>query len=302
MPDAARPLADNRLGVMVAQAFPGPGNSGVTALGDPPADYLLGHIEQVVAAGFGAIEVTRLLDPSLRARVRDLVAPLEVTFGAYVTQLVNAEGLHPFDLAHPDDAHRRRAVDRLRICLDEAGELGARRVGVMSGRDPLLFDDTRLRLRRLWLLRRLWRLGWTTTPGSPSRRLGAVARRARCGHRRRDHGDGVRPPADTHRVPQRVQGRTRGPGPRAVRRGGGGARCRRPVGDRGARHGPLPRERRRGRCTRGRTAAARLCARLQLRGRCGHPRRGYALVTATLVSGVPDRRSVSICWPTMSGC
>ncbi len=141
MPDAARPLADNRLGVMVAQAFPGPGNSGVTALGDPPADYLLGHIEQVVAAGFGAIEVTRLLDPGLRARVRDLVAPLEVTFGAYVTQLVNAEGLHPFDLAHPDEAHRRRAVDRLRICLDEAGELGARRVGVMSGRDPLLFDD-----------------------------------------------------------------------------------------------------------------------------------------------------------------
>lgn len=140
MPDAARPLADNPLGVMVAQAFPGPGNSGVTALGDPPADYLLGHLERVVAAGFGAIELTRLLDSGLRAQVRDLVAPLEVTFGAYVTQLVNAEGLHPFDLAHPDEAHRRRAVDRLRICLDEAGALGAVRVGLMSGRDPVLFD------------------------------------------------------------------------------------------------------------------------------------------------------------------
>jgi sugar phosphate isomerase/epimerase len=135
-----RPLADNPLGVMVAQAFPGPGNSGVTAQGDPPAGYLLAHLERVVAEGFGAIELTRLLDPELRRRAAELVRGVEITFGAYVTQLVNAEGLHPFDLAHPDETHRRRAVDRLQICLHEADQLGARRVGLMSGRDPLDHD------------------------------------------------------------------------------------------------------------------------------------------------------------------
>lgn len=125
------------LGVMVPMAFPGPGNSGVTLRGEAPADYLLPHLERLVAEGFGAAEVTRVLDPDLRREVGARLDGLDVTYAAPVVQLQNVEGLHPYDLSHPDEPERRRAVDRLVVCVHEAVELGARRMSLMSGRDPV---------------------------------------------------------------------------------------------------------------------------------------------------------------------
>lgn len=128
----------NPLGVMVPQLFCGPGNDGSTLYGDVSADYLVPNLERLVDEGFGAVELARLHGREVRDRVCGAVAGLDVTFGAYVTQLLNVERLHPFDLSHPDERERQRAVERLRVCIREAEQLGARRVGVMSGRDPLL--------------------------------------------------------------------------------------------------------------------------------------------------------------------
>lgn len=128
----------NPLGVMVPQLFCGPGNDGSTLVGDVSVEYLLPNLERLVEEGFGAVELARMHGTEVRSRVAAVVAGLDVTFGAYVTQLLNVERLHPFDLSHPDERERRRAVERLRVCVREAEQLGACRVGLMSGRDPLL--------------------------------------------------------------------------------------------------------------------------------------------------------------------
>ncbi|WP_208026786.1 TIM barrel protein [Rhabdothermincola sediminis] len=140
MSEAPAP-AGNPLGVMVPQLFCGPGNDGSTLRGAVAADYLVPHLARLPGEGFGAVELARMHGRALRARVAEAVAGLDVTFGAYVTQLLNVERLHPFDLSHPEERERRRAVERLRVCLREAEQLAARRVGVMSGRDPLLAGE-----------------------------------------------------------------------------------------------------------------------------------------------------------------
>ncbi len=82
---------------------------------------------------FGAIEIGWIKDPQVRAAARAVIeaAHLKVGFGAQSSLL-----LQKLNVNSLDDAERRRAVDQLKRCVDEAAELGAQRLAFLSGRDP----------------------------------------------------------------------------------------------------------------------------------------------------------------------
>ncbi|MDR1572024.1 MAG: sugar phosphate isomerase/epimerase [Clostridiales Family XIII bacterium] len=80
---------------------------------------------------FDVIELTRINDPALRARVAKLAreAGIVVTYGAQPQLLRNGENVNALD-----GALRRRAVDRLKACIDEAAELGAEGFAFLAGK------------------------------------------------------------------------------------------------------------------------------------------------------------------------
>jgi sugar phosphate isomerase/epimerase len=82
---------------------------------------------------FSAIEITRINDAAVRAKVADVLttAGLDVVFAAQPAQL--ASGLSLCDL---DSAKRRKAVEFGKTLIDQAYELGAAIMAVMSGPDP----------------------------------------------------------------------------------------------------------------------------------------------------------------------
>lgn len=111
------------LSVVQPQAFPG-----------LPLRELPNCIERLSGEfGVRAVEVTRIPDAQLRGRVREavLASDTEVIFLAGLQLLGNRDGLN----AH--GAGRARAVSLVRQLIDEAGEIGATRIMVTSGRDPI---------------------------------------------------------------------------------------------------------------------------------------------------------------------
>lgn len=79
---------------------------------------------------FGAIEVTQVKDPAARQTVARLCAQshVEVGYGAQpvlLTEKLNLNSLDP--------AERKRAVERMKACVDEAAALGASAFAVLSG-------------------------------------------------------------------------------------------------------------------------------------------------------------------------
>jgi sugar phosphate isomerase/epimerase len=82
---------------------------------------------------FGAVEITTIPDPAVRARVARLLqaAHLAVGFGGQPIQLGGK-----LDVNSLDPAKRRAAVDRLKQAIDEAYELGAQRFALLSGPYP----------------------------------------------------------------------------------------------------------------------------------------------------------------------
>lgn len=82
---------------------------------------------------FGGIEVTRIKDPTERAAVKRAIdtARIQVGFGAQPAVLMGK--LNPNSL---EEAERTKAVGELKACIDEANELGAKRLAFLSGRDP----------------------------------------------------------------------------------------------------------------------------------------------------------------------
>jgi sugar phosphate isomerase/epimerase len=87
---------------------------------------------------FGAIEITSINDPEEREKTRNIIeaAHLKVAFGAQPAVLLGK--LNPNSL---DETERQSAVDALTSRIDEAAELGARRIAFLSGKDP--GDDDR---------------------------------------------------------------------------------------------------------------------------------------------------------------
>jgi sugar phosphate isomerase/epimerase len=82
---------------------------------------------------FGAVEITWVKDPRERAAVRAVIeaSHLQVGYGAQPAVLMGK--LNPNSL---DEAERKHAVTELKSRIDEAAEVGARRLAFLSGRDP----------------------------------------------------------------------------------------------------------------------------------------------------------------------
>jgi sugar phosphate isomerase/epimerase len=82
---------------------------------------------------FDLVEVTWIKDDTAREEARKLLqeAHLEVAYGAQPCLLSQK-----LDLNAPDEAERKKAVDQVKQCVDEAYYLGARALAVLSGKDP----------------------------------------------------------------------------------------------------------------------------------------------------------------------
>ena len=88
---------------------------------------------------FDCIELTRINDPALRAKVAELVkqSGCVMTYGAQPQLMRNQENLNSLD-----EALRARAVARMKRCVDEAYETGAQGIAYLAGKyDPDKAED-----------------------------------------------------------------------------------------------------------------------------------------------------------------
>ncbi len=100
-----------------------------------PAPYAAADATARIASDpfFGAIEVTRVGDAEQRAKVARVLAASHMVVG-YGAQPVQLSG--KLDLNSFDEDKRRAAVAEVKACVDEAYEMGATRLAVLSGPDP----------------------------------------------------------------------------------------------------------------------------------------------------------------------
>ena len=82
---------------------------------------------------FSAVEITWIKDPAERQRVKGLLAASHMTvgYGAQPPLLSQKLNLNSFD-----PAERQKAVAQVKACADEAAEVGAKALAVLSGPDP----------------------------------------------------------------------------------------------------------------------------------------------------------------------
>ncbi len=114
-----------KVGIVHFMAYPG-------IYGDPAR--LLKSLEAVAHDSFfGAIEVTSIPDGQARQAAARLLkeSHMAVGFGAQ-PRLLNGK----LDLNSADPKARQQAVAAVNACIDEAYELGASRLAVLSGPDP----------------------------------------------------------------------------------------------------------------------------------------------------------------------
>jgi sugar phosphate isomerase/epimerase len=82
---------------------------------------------------FSAVEITWIKDPGERKRVKSLLAASGMTVGYGAQPCLLSQKLN---LNHFDPVERKKAVDQIKACADEAAELGASALAVLSGADP----------------------------------------------------------------------------------------------------------------------------------------------------------------------
>ena len=82
---------------------------------------------------FQVVEVTHMKDDKVRAQAADLLrsAHLDVAFGAQPILLVGK-----LDINSADESHRLKAVEAVQAGVDQAEELGAPGIALLSGPDP----------------------------------------------------------------------------------------------------------------------------------------------------------------------
>jgi sugar phosphate isomerase/epimerase len=82
---------------------------------------------------FDGIEIGWIKDPKVRTEVKAVIEQthIKVAHGAQSALLIQGLNLNSLD-----DAERMKAVDQLKTSVDEAAEMGAKRVGFLSGEDP----------------------------------------------------------------------------------------------------------------------------------------------------------------------
>jgi sugar phosphate isomerase/epimerase len=119
-----------RLGIVHFMAFP------QVLRGDGP---IVESLRQIAGDEFfTAIELGWVNDASTRAAASALLreSHLSVGFGAQSALLVTKSNLNALD-----EPERKKAVTLVQQCIDQAAELGAKRVAVLSG--PILARRTR---------------------------------------------------------------------------------------------------------------------------------------------------------------
>jgi sugar phosphate isomerase/epimerase len=87
---------------------------------------------------FTAIEITKIKDPEIRAKAKDILVSSGLAVGYGAQPVVLSTPLNPNSL---DEDERKKAVEVLRECIDEAFYMGANRMAFLSGKDP--GDDLR---------------------------------------------------------------------------------------------------------------------------------------------------------------
>jgi sugar phosphate isomerase/epimerase len=82
---------------------------------------------------FGAVEVGGIKDGNVRKKVRNIIecAHMDAGFAASPALLLGKLNLNSLD-----ETERKAAIDQMYVCVDEADELGAKRVVFLSGKDP----------------------------------------------------------------------------------------------------------------------------------------------------------------------
>jgi sugar phosphate isomerase/epimerase len=82
---------------------------------------------------FSAVEISWIKNPAERQRVKTLLASSHMTVGYGAQPCLLSQKLN---LNHFDASERKKAVDQVKACMDEAAEVGAEAVAVLSGADP----------------------------------------------------------------------------------------------------------------------------------------------------------------------
>ncbi|MBD3353547.1 MAG: TIM barrel protein [Candidatus Lokiarchaeota archaeon] len=133
-------LEENLKSLVTFMAFPGPRLGRSAQLGEAPEKYLKESIDFVAKTNFfNAVEVTRIKDPVIRANMTKLYKKHKfyVTYCAQPVQLINEDNLiEPTDISSINELERKNAVTRLKECMDEAYEIGAKQFCFLSGEDP----------------------------------------------------------------------------------------------------------------------------------------------------------------------
>ncbi|MDO8586741.1 MAG: sugar phosphate isomerase/epimerase family protein [Armatimonadota bacterium] len=82
---------------------------------------------------FTLVEITWMKDPEVRQKAKDLLehAGMSVAYGAQPALLTQKLSLNA-----EDPAERKKAIDQVKACVDEAYEMGARGLAVLAGKDP----------------------------------------------------------------------------------------------------------------------------------------------------------------------
>ena len=82
---------------------------------------------------FTAIEITKINDPEIRAKAKDILVCSGLAVGYGAQPVILSTPLNPNSL---DETERKKAVEVLKQCIDEANYMGANRMAFLSGKDP----------------------------------------------------------------------------------------------------------------------------------------------------------------------
>ena len=120
-------------------AFPGPRLGHSTMLGEAPEKYLLDSIHFLKKLNyFDGIEISHIKDPEISSKFIEAIKDFSfITYSAEPIQLINEDDLiEPTDICSISELERKNAVNRLKWCIKEAFEYGAKQFTFLSGKDP----------------------------------------------------------------------------------------------------------------------------------------------------------------------
>jgi sugar phosphate isomerase/epimerase/DhnA family fructose-bisphosphate aldolase class Ia len=147
-------LDQNTISIVHPMAYPGPGNTDSVLRSEADADYLFRSVTKILEEPyFSGIELTHIKNREHRTHIAKLLKKSdmrEIVFACQPVQLINEERIiDPADIGSTDDNEREKAVTRIVDLLEEAVEIGATKITLLSGRDPAYGVDEPARTAEL---------------------------------------------------------------------------------------------------------------------------------------------------------